>query len=492
MKAWVESLSKDEVMALAQQINGGGLANLLGSATGPFPRNRPIELPPPPEEPRLLTFTIELRGSRPRIWRRLSLPGDLTLDAVHTLFQAAMGWSDSHLHRFQPGTGQVYSDPYFVTEFDEDEGDDGTREEGVRLDQLLRAPGDRMTYLYDFGDDWEHRVTLESSGPLTAENRQPTCLAGAKACPPEDVGGVHGHHEVARWLRAGAPVNSVPEPFEDAEHAHGWLPDGYDPDAFDIDETTDAMRLWASGQHLPWHGMPESLVDLLHKLHGEGWALAMDWLIGLGDRVAVDLSEDDVRLAARPWLAVLDAVGSGTKLTAAGYLPPILVEQIAEATGISTWWIGKVNREDQTWPVASLRENTQAVGLLRKSKGVLAPTARARAVSGYPRALVSGVLKRLPLGTGFDEEAGWFLLLGLAAGASGAELDLRVAQMLNDRGWRLNTYSPVTPSDARRGCVPTLDALESMAGDDPDSTDVAAMARLARAALLGVADVQPG
>ncbi len=90
---------------------------------------------------------------------------------------------------------------------------------------------------------------------------------------------------------------------------------------------------------------------------------------------------------------MLDAVGSGTKLTAAGYLPPILVEQIAEATGISTWWIGKVNREDQTWPVASLRENTQAVGLLRKSKGVLAPTARARAVSGYPRALVSGVLK---------------------------------------------------------------------------------------------------
>jgi len=106
----------------------------------------------PPDEPSLLTLTIELRGSKPRIWRRLSLPGDLTLDVVHSLFQAAMGWSDSHLHRFQPGAGQGYNQPYFVTDFDEDEGDEGTREDCVRLDQVLRGPGDRLTYLYDFGE----------------------------------------------------------------------------------------------------------------------------------------------------------------------------------------------------------------------------------------------------------------------------------------------------------------------------------------------------
>jgi len=96
-----------------------------------------------------------------------------------------------------------------------------------------------------------HRVTLESLAPLTSGNRELVCLGGARGCPPEDVGGIHGHHAVAAWLRAGAPANNVPEPFEDADHAYGWLPVGYDPDAFDTAEATTAMRMWARGEHLP-------------------------------------------------------------------------------------------------------------------------------------------------------------------------------------------------------------------------------------------------
>jgi len=251
IRDWVASLNKDELMALTQQVASGALTGHLGRLGELGQRNREIDLAPPPDEPSLLTLTIELRGSKPRIRRRLSLPGDLTLDVVHSLFQAAMGWSDSHLHRFQPGAGQGYNQPYFVTDFDEDEGDEGTREDCVRLDQVLRGPGDRLTYLYDFGDGWEHRVTLESLAPLTSGNRELVCLGGARGCPPEDVGGIHGHHAVAAWLRAGAPANNVPQPFEDADHAYGWLPVGYDPDAFDTAEATTAMRMWARGEHLP-------------------------------------------------------------------------------------------------------------------------------------------------------------------------------------------------------------------------------------------------
>ena len=192
-------------MALAQQLTSGALTGGFGQFGEFGPRNREIDLPLPADEPSLLTLTIELRGSKPRIWRRLSLPGDLTLDVVHTLFQAAMGWTDSHLHRFQPGIGQGYSEPYFVTEFDEEEGEEGTREDGVRLDQVLRAPGDRLTYLYDFGDGWEHRVTLESVAPLTPGDREPRCLGGARACPPEDVGGIGGHHEIADVASCRSP-----------------------------------------------------------------------------------------------------------------------------------------------------------------------------------------------------------------------------------------------------------------------------------------------
>ncbi len=472
-------------MGLAQEVSDGALTGGLRQFGEFGPRNREIVLPQPADEPRLLTLTIELRGTKPRIWRRLSLPGDLTLDAVHTLLQAAMGWTDSHLHRFQPGIEMGYDQPYFVTEFDEEEGEEGTREEGVRLDQVLRAPGDRLTYLYDFGDGWEHLVTLESVAPLTPDDREPRCLGGARACPPEDVGGIGGHHEIAAWLRAGAPADDVPEPFEDAEHAHGWLPDGYDPDAFDAAEATTAMRVWAAGEHLPWHSLPEPLADLLKALSGEGWVQADAWLTALGPRLGVGLGAVDVRRAARPWLAVLQAVGPGTKLTAAGYLRPVVVEQIAQAAGVTDWWIGKANREDLTWPVAALRDTAQDVGLLRKAKGTLTPTARARAVADDPRALVTTVLKRLPVGTGFQAEAGWVALLGSAAGDSGASLDTGVAQILTDRGWRTEGNSPITATQAHRGARETFDPLESMAGGF-NALDPALVTTLSRATLFGL------
>jgi hypothetical protein len=243
--------------------------------------------------------------------------------------------------------------------------------------------------------------------------------------------------------------------------------------------------MWARGEHLPWHGVPDPLADLVQRLHGQGWLIATTWLTALGPRLAVGLDEEGVRCAARPWLAVLNAVGSGTRLTAASYLSPVVVEQIAREAGVRQWWIGKANREDLTWPVAALRRTAQEVGLLRKAKGTLAPTARARAVADRPSALVASVLERLPFGKGFEAQAGWFLLLGLAAGESGQALDTGVAQILTDLGWSTHSSSGLSASDARRGARSTLDALESMAGGHR-ATDSALVTRLARATLLGV------
>ena len=477
IKAWAESLGRDDLMALAQHITGGGLGAFVDR------RNLAIDLPAPPDSPSLLTVTIELEESEPRIWRRLELPGDLTLDAVHTLLQAAMGWSDSHLHRFAPGGGKAYESPYFITEFDEDEGDDGTREDEVRLDQVLRAPGHQLTYSYDFGDGWEHLVTLESAVPLTPENRQPKCLAGERACPLEDVGGIWGRHELAAWVRAGAPADALPGQFQNVEHARQWVPDAYDPDAFDADEATEAMRVWAAGEHLPWHGLPEPLVELITTMRI--WDTVSRWLDVLGPREPQVLDDGDVQRAARPWLAVLEAVGNGVRLTSAGYLPPATVEQIAKAAGVTDWWIGKANREDLTPPVADLRENAQALGMLRKSKGTLAPTRLATAVSGDPKALVGLALTRLPVGKGFEVEAGWFALLGCAAGIRGTALDAGLAQILADRGWRLKGGTSVSVDDADLGAEPTMRALEAMAGDD-GNRDPRVVQRLARAALFGM------
>lgn len=205
-------------------------------------RSPEIVLPPGPRKPRLLTLTIEVLDCTPRVWRRVSCPGDVTLDVVHHVFQAVMGWADSHLHRFQLGPVPEPWQAYFLNDMDELDDDEGIREEEVRLDQVLREPGDEMNYLYDFGDRWEHLVTLESVSRLTWAGKVPMCLAGAGACPPEDVGGTERHGWVAAWLRAGGPADDVPEPFESAADLRGWLPAGYHPDAFRADEMTAAIR----------------------------------------------------------------------------------------------------------------------------------------------------------------------------------------------------------------------------------------------------------
>lgn len=108
----------------------------------------------------------------------------MTEPRVHEVIQAAMGWYDSHLHRFR--TGNDYRSLIFVTAFDLEEGAGGMPEGGVRLDQLLAEKGDRLWYEYDFGDSWDHRLVVEEvlGGPPPT----PRCTGGRMACPPEDCG----------------------------------------------------------------------------------------------------------------------------------------------------------------------------------------------------------------------------------------------------------------------------------------------------------------
>lgn len=125
------------------------------------------ELAEPPQEPQALTVRVDVDETRPPVWRRLVLHGDLLLDEVHAVLQAAFGWQDYHLHKFWPGPAKrVWRGPSFLTEYDLSEGEEGVLESEVRLDQLLRAPGDRVFYTYDFGDEWTHTLRLESVGPL--------------------------------------------------------------------------------------------------------------------------------------------------------------------------------------------------------------------------------------------------------------------------------------------------------------------------------------
>lgn len=495
VKAWVESLSADQLMGITQTMMGGVLGQApADDALGLYERrNPPIDLTAPPDEPVLLTVRLVLEDTQPEVWRRLTIPGELHLGAVHDALQQAMGWTDSHLHRFRAGA--AYDSPFFVTPFDVEEGDDGTLETDARLDQVLREPGDQLTYEYDFGDSWTHTLTLERVDPMPATSpgvgaaeASPAayplaCLAGEYACPPEDVGGTPGYEDVADWMRSG----------EDPRHrfANGltpdemrqWLPDGWHPDHLDIDAINAALaRLAPRDTETALSQLPRELIEVIDRLHTAARFDIDDWLAAPGWAEPVTFTQAEAAALTTPYRAVLDAVGDGLSLTAAGYLPPRTVESIFEQAKLAEEWIGKGNREDLTPPVYDLRERVRRFGLIRKAKGRLLPTAKALRVRDDPEALLDLVLTRVALdGEEFDRLAGGLVLVSVVGGVplkigrwGGVESSAfeAVRQALSIAGWRAGDGQLLEPRAAARGSRDFTEPMAQMvkfADGDPDS-----------------------
>ena len=176
---------------------------------------------------------VSLIGTKPPVWRRLQVPGNANLGWLHAVIQVAMGWTNSHLHQFKAG-GAFYSDPRH--HFAEYEGDPEILDESkVTLQKLAPRQKASFRYEYDFGDSWEHQITVEKIlPPDPAAAMTALCLDGARACPPEDCGGVWGYDNLLKIIQ-----NPKHE-----EHASmmDWLGAGFDPEAYDDDEANTYLR----------------------------------------------------------------------------------------------------------------------------------------------------------------------------------------------------------------------------------------------------------
>ena len=185
-----------------------------------------------PASERLYQFKITLLESQPPIWRRIQVK-NCTLDKLHERIQTAMGWTNSHLHRFRID-GERYGDPELLDDgFEDFECIDSTV---TKISEIVPKDGKRFQFLYeyDFGDGWRHEVIFE--GCLRAEKggRYPLCVEGEHACPPEDVGGVWGY---AEFLQAIANPDD-----DEHERMLEWSGGRFDPEDFDAKEATKAMR----------------------------------------------------------------------------------------------------------------------------------------------------------------------------------------------------------------------------------------------------------
>lgn len=185
-----------------------------------------------PPSKRLYQFKVTLLHVTPPIWRRIQLK-DCSIDKLHECIQTAMGWTNSHLHRFEI-QGIVCGDPELVC--DNPESFVGINSRETMVSQIVPQSGARFcfSYEYDFGDRWRHAVLFEGCLPSERRARYPICLEGERCCPPEDVGGVSGY---AEFLEAIAD-HSHPE----HDEWMTWAGGQFDPEHFDPNAATRSMQ----------------------------------------------------------------------------------------------------------------------------------------------------------------------------------------------------------------------------------------------------------
>ncbi|HZL01251.1 MAG TPA: plasmid pRiA4b ORF-3 family protein [Caulobacteraceae bacterium] len=163
----------------------------------------------------IATLRIELKHTEPLIWRQVEAPTSITLKVLHDIIQTTIGWMDYHLFEFTIA-GRRYGLP-----MDGDWGNEPRREAAkVRLREVLRPGKTVIDYIYDFGDSWEHEITVTGVRPGQPGVSYPRYVGGERNGPPEDCGGIPG-------LYAMLEARADPDHAEH-EQVVEWL-DDYDP-----------------------------------------------------------------------------------------------------------------------------------------------------------------------------------------------------------------------------------------------------------------------
>jgi hypothetical protein len=178
---------------------------------------------------------ITLDDVTPAVQRRVEVPLTIRLDRLHLVFQAALGWTNSHLYEIRArDIGWGMADPEW--------GDGPLDATKSRLIDVLEDVGVKtLKYLYDFGDGWEHTVRVERIADAMPGLPYPILLDATGRCPPEDVGGPWGYNDLLEALADPS--------HERHDELTEWIGGSFDPLACKVDELAKAVdtlaRKWS-------------------------------------------------------------------------------------------------------------------------------------------------------------------------------------------------------------------------------------------------------
>ena len=174
----------------------------------------------------IVTLRIEIKYIEPLIWRRVAVRTSMNVVALHKVIQAAMGWLDYHLWEFV-----VDERKYGVPDPDRPHVKNGAT---TQLATILASGMSEFDYIYDFGDNWEHRIIVEEIKLAETGEKYPRFLGGERRCPPEDCGGPPGYFDFIE--------NITNKRSKRAREALDWYGGPFDPDDIDEEQITITLR----------------------------------------------------------------------------------------------------------------------------------------------------------------------------------------------------------------------------------------------------------
>jgi hypothetical protein len=172
---------------------------------------------------------IELEDIEPLIWRRVAVRTSMNLGALHRVIQAAMGWQDCHLWEFVSG-----DDKYGMLIPNDRDWNERIKDVAKTKVSTLLSGVREVGYVYDMGDNWEHRIIVEKVKAAESGAHYPQFLGGERRCPPEDCGGLPGYYEFLK--------NIASKQSKKRKAAIDWYGGPYDPDEIGEQEIVAALH----------------------------------------------------------------------------------------------------------------------------------------------------------------------------------------------------------------------------------------------------------